>query len=592
MLAIAAINQTFLLIRNHIDQSLRESLEEGVQSITYMSARPLSGAFEDLSADDATDIAVDSAKSWLFDAYAKKRASAYDDGDIDLLSTALHTLRQYSTQGAINDLWNRCYWQGWRLKYFDGNVLCVPEDVALETKLEAGCIRHTQNFIKFRKIMAYRAMSPKDKRENGLPRTVTQVASGRRRRIRVGKPSYSPRKLSYFFLECADLEASYLQFLLDRPFPQEPRLTCRLLVQTWHVILDLAEGLIAVPWRLDGPHKKVTENTALLIPRSELVGILSDALTVDQSVADAAVSFLTFKVKTAGDKGHRGLWSAPIVRIPESDNVALALPVLAFGNAMRKVESWLEKAGIDDSLSRDARGNVYEVEYRKRICDAIAGNDILKEAICAEQAIKKDSKFGEQIDLLIRLGPLLIVAEVKCWLFPANSIERYYQLKKLRKAADQARRKADALRKRPDVAAKSLGLSLDICGDLRVIPLVVSNQGFGFSLNFDGCLVTDAGFLERYLRNGILLTSYAVDFRTGADLPVLATQYDTESQAAVRIEKELSDPAVMQQFEERISWHMMPSRIPIEHPILHAAARLGNLNRDETLYTEMLIAEL
>ena len=106
MLAIAAINQTFLLIRNHIDQSLRESLEEGVQSITYMSARPLSGAFEDLSADDATDIAVDSAESWLFDAYAKKRASAYDDGDIDLLSTALHTLRQYSTQGAINDLWN------------------------------------------------------------------------------------------------------------------------------------------------------------------------------------------------------------------------------------------------------------------------------------------------------------------------------------------------------------------------------------------------------------------------------------------------------------------------------------------------------
>lgn len=73
MLAIAAINQTFLLIRKHIDQSLRESIEEGVRSVTYMSARPLSGAFEDLSADDATDMAVDSAESWLFDAYAKKK---------------------------------------------------------------------------------------------------------------------------------------------------------------------------------------------------------------------------------------------------------------------------------------------------------------------------------------------------------------------------------------------------------------------------------------------------------------------------------------------------------------------------------------
>jgi hypothetical protein len=101
MLAIAAINHTFLLIRTHINQSLLESLEEGVRSITYMTARPLSGAFEDLSADDATDMAVDSAESWLFDAYAIKSSST-NGGDIDLLSTALLTLRLYSAQGAVN----------------------------------------------------------------------------------------------------------------------------------------------------------------------------------------------------------------------------------------------------------------------------------------------------------------------------------------------------------------------------------------------------------------------------------------------------------------------------------------------------------
>ena len=74
-------------------------------------------------------------------------------------------------------------------------------------------------------------------------------------------------------------------------------------MQTWHVILDIADGMATAPWRLNGSHKKVAENTALLIARSELIGILSDALTVERGVADAAVSFLTFKIKTESRQG-------------------------------------------------------------------------------------------------------------------------------------------------------------------------------------------------------------------------------------------------------------------------------------------------
>jgi hypothetical protein len=104
----------------------------------------------------------------------------------------------------------------------------------------------------------------------------------------------------------------------------------------------------------------------------------------------------------------------------------------------------------------------------------------------------------------IRLGSLLIVGEVKCWLYPADPIERFNHLKKLRAAAEQASRKAALLRDRPDVAARALGLSEDICRQLRVVPLVVANQGFGFSLDLGGCIVADAQFLETYLGNGTL----------------------------------------------------------------------------------------
>ena len=176
---------------------------------------------------------------------------------------------------------------------------------------------------------------------------------------------------------------------------------------------------------------------------------------------------------------------------------------------------------------------------------------------------QENSEFSEQIDLLIRLGPLLIVGEVKCWLYPADAIERFNQLRKLRKAAEQVKRKANALRARPDVAAKALGLSEELCQHLRVVPLVVSNQGFGFSLDLGGCFVTDAAFLKRYLDNGSLVIGYASDVRTGAAAPMVATMYERESQAAERIERNFRDPVVLRRFEQRISWEKIPFPTPI-----------------------------
>jgi hypothetical protein len=89
---------------------------------------------------------------------------------------------------------------------------------------------------------------------------------------------------------------------------------------------------------------------AMLISRPRLVGLLREALAVEQETADAVVAFLTFKPKTRPEKGHRGLWSAPLVPVPGSSDIALAL-----------------------DNSKDARGIVYEAEYRKRIprCDRV-----------------------------------------------------------------------------------------------------------------------------------------------------------------------------------------------------------------------------
>jgi hypothetical protein len=164
------------------------------------------------------------------------------------------------------------------------------------------------------------------------------------------------------------------------------------------------------------------------------------------------------------------------------------------------------------------------------------------------------SHFGEEIDLLIRLGGLLIVGEVKCLVTPADSHERFNYFNKLRKASRQALDKAALLHKRPDIAARALGISGETVKALRFVPLVVTNQGFGFSLVIDGCCVTEAAFLLRYLGCGELVIGMAVDPRTGRQVHGETHLYATGQEAAERFEAAMEDPVVLRGFIKRIRW--------------------------------------
>jgi hypothetical protein len=215
------------------------------------------------------------------------------------------------------------------------------------------------------------------------------------------------------------------------------------------------------------------------------------------------------------------------------------------------------------------------------MCEEIAENELLRDARCCPGEIKKSADFGEQIDLLIRLGSLLIVGEVKCWLYPADPFERFMHLRKLREAAEQANRKASVLASRPDIAAKALGLTEEECRGLRVVPLVVANQGFGFSLKVDGCLVTDSAFLLTYLGAGSIITSAAIDPRNGRMVQAVTKLYENEAQAGAKLEEVLAAPFVLNRFVDRISWSENPFPALVGDPVYFATPRLGDVLGEE-----------
>jgi hypothetical protein len=324
------------------------------------------------------------------------------------------------------------------------------------------------------------------------------------------------------------------------------------------VITDLAQLLMEPLPDLESLDEAQCRALALLVGRRELVDILVKALGENLPTANALIDFLSFSPKDSMDKGHRGLWAAPLVPIPGEERFALALPVLMTSNPLRKAEAWLEKGGLDDMQSKAKRGGGFEVELRRQVRRCLAENPLLSDARCAEHAVRKVITFGEEIDLLIQIGTLLLVCEVKFHLTPADSRERYNHLRKLRAASEQARRKAALLITRPDVVARALGITEGRAKELRVVPLIVDNQGFGLALDVDGCRVTESRFLLNCLSSGTLVTDAAFVPRTGQQIHMKTHLYVDQAQAERELDLILADPIVLKRFTDRIRWSRSP----------------------------------
>lgn len=507
--------------------------------------------------DGLTESVVDLVENWIFDAAALPTTGTSQPPP-DISGACIGAIQKYSIQRQLNVMWNQAYWEGWQFDAMNSKPCWQPSDRHFATLIEANLVRHEENMgnIPLIDFASWPTMTPKMRQAHSLPRTVTEVSSrGRHRTIRIGKPQCRSHIPSRYVTDKAALEGSYLAPFLDRILPKVAPLTAKLLLQAWHVIADLAASM-KPPLPVGELAAKEARDLALTVSRSELLDILQRALDLDVDTGLAVIDFLTFQAKRGTAKGHRGLWTAPLVAIPSEENFGLSYGALLASSPLRKVEAWLEKGGLDDSLARSARGGDYETQTRTELRELIERNQLLPTSRCAEHSIKK-GEFPEEIDILIKLGNILIVGEVKCWLFPADPFERQEYFGKLRKAALQATRKAAALDKRRDVAANALCLPIEQLQNLRIIPLVVTNQGFGMSLEVEECRVTDRTFLANYLSAGAIISGVIFEPKSGQRRQLRTVFYQNEKEASAHFEDTIAMPSVLQRFYDRIDWQPM-----------------------------------
>ena len=581
-LAIAMLNRETSVVAQKFAKAQKAALTAGALSVDHLAQVGIgrSDGYFEVDAASITDAATDATDLWLYDISG---SGSGNGGGIttltpDLPNAAVHYIQRFSVQRSHYEIWQEVLWSGWSLsKDQNGLVHFGPPDPTFAALLDGCLIRKQSNFMEHAwiDIASWPMMSTERRREFQLPLTVTRVERkpGRARRFIVARPSASSRNVPAYVIGRAGLEGSYLAMFLERELPKAPDLTCALLLRAWHVLLDLAESLAAERPRTTFHTIENLRQWALVCRRGEIVDALRRALSIDDVLAEAIVAFLTWKKKT-----YKGLWGAPLVPLPNSDELVIAMNVLATSNVVRRAEIWLTKGGLDDNLAKDKRGDFYETMLRSEIVGAIARNAIVKDAACARHAIKRSKDVSEQIDLVVQFSSLLLVAEVKCLLFPADHRERYNFLQTLRGAAEQARRKAAFLDGRRDIAAAALGIDQQKAAILKVVPLVVTNQGFGMSLVFDGCVVTDAKFLKLYLGSGNYIGEAAVNRVDGGVAMAENHLYRTEAEAVARLEATLRRPPSLYRFVDRLEWSEFAFPTHDGTPLLIAQTQLADVS--------------
>jgi hypothetical protein len=145
---------------------------------------------------------------------------------------------------------------------------------------------------------------------------------------------------------------------------------------------------------------------------------------------------------------------------------------------------------------------------------------------------------------------------------------------------------------RRDVVAAALKISLADAQALQILPIVVTNQGYGISLEVKGARIVDAYFLKTYLSGSDLVTSMAVSNRSPNSARAIQSYYSTEISARRQFEAEIADPFVLRRFLDRIKFRylLMPA---LKGPDLQvAAAYLSEMEGLERVNADALMASI
>ena len=563
-LLAAFANQQYLTLRTKAAKMLKAQRRSGIFDIERAQQLLVEGAGgQEMTPDDLVTYLVDSLPHWLFHIW-QVSDDALSNEPQHAIQFAGRAMQIVSIEHALRQLWLNACWIGTTL-YKDGEAFVdTPRNRELAERWFIFDQRQTMLIMAEHLTDAGASILAGGKLPSVVPvigRTVIRMErppSGNRKFVTGLTSGVKPEQREHVS-ERNMLERLYTGIFLDETLPKScgGHLTCRELSEAWWVLKDLAKlaaDELGSPWMADD---RAVGRFALTIERTELVAVLSDCLGIDAGRSGEIVDWLTCDPADTARIFAKSFWSEPLLPEPGSERRHILLAPLLVGSPVKRVEAWMERGGISDSRGVKGRGKPFEQHVRIALREAMANNPLLTDAVVAEHGLKRKNG-SEEIDLLVRIGDVVIVGEVKCFVAPSEPIEKHNHLNNLAKATAQAESKRAWALENRDVIAAALGISdPSRAATLAIQPLVVLNHGFGIGLERDRVPIVDLHYLKLLLSTG----SYQSDtrFERGiGEVYQLVELYKSQANLEARLNDLLRDPPPLKRYEGTLRWRRIP----------------------------------
>lgn len=190
-------------------------------------------------------------------------------------------------------------------------------------------------------------------------------------------------------------------------------------------------------------------------------------------------------------KGYNDIWTLPLYKIKGY----YCLPFYPIVNSMpyNLIENLMQRGGYD----LEDRGKDFEQYVYKMIMEAKPQYHVVCKA--ARKYKKGANDKGEEIDLVVALRDIVVVAEAKCIHYSMDPQNYYDAWDRLKYGAEQAKRKADYMREHPEAFSDFGEMSRK-----KIIPVVLTNYPMYAGCEHEGVYVIDSHTFLSYFVAGYM----------------------------------------------------------------------------------------
>lgn len=545
ILAVASANRHyFKLVTDHNDQ-IRDIDRESIH-LSELGQIPVAGLPQsNMSPDDIMPVFIDTLPHWFYEAKGleeAREALSTDFGQLELRASVV-----LSIESGLRDLWNTALWEDHRQKKSPGNLTFGPHDKPSAFYWHA-CHQRTMAAMIGPEAIFLDLPLIEGEVDDILSVTRLKNTKGNLR-FAVGKATKRSRKRLSSNL--TSLENSYLSDFLDEPIQlKDQQISLRILLHALWVLSDMSSLLHGqIKPRMIRKYADA-KAFSLLVQKKEVVRVIQSTLNVKHEMAVAIVYQLSIKPDDTGKCFAEGLWIHPLVELSENE-LLLVAPSIVAGSRIRFGEKTLLELNARNQVAYHEQGLRFEARVRSQTIEAIKNNNLLNECVCLPSALPRKGDDDEEIDLILRIGRTIVVGEVKCFVAPTESMERYNYITHLEHAAEQAVRKMNWLKDNFESVAEALSVQRP-SSDLNFLPMVILNQRMGSGLKVGGAIVTDS----------ILWNLYFTDHRYNSGAAITkskkvltyTTFYNSQHEAEASLEMTFLRPPPLVPFLEGEEW--------------------------------------